>query len=98
MGRSQSTPGLVESRGRIPLEDMWVPPVAVGFTPIFSKPLVESPPRITSASPGESTSSERSHHNIIPGATIRSGECKYPVHLVEVQNLTVCKTDNRKFS
>nr|CAI5864819.1 unnamed protein product [Callosobruchus analis] len=26
MGRSQSTPGLVESRGRITLEDMWVPP------------------------------------------------------------------------
>ncbi|XP_049948348.1 cyclic nucleotide-gated cation channel [Schistocerca serialis cubense] len=27
MGRSQSTPGLVESRGRIPLEDMWVSPL-----------------------------------------------------------------------
>jgi len=26
MGRSQSTPGMVESRGRIPLEDMWVSP------------------------------------------------------------------------
>ncbi|XP_021941174.1 cyclic nucleotide-gated cation channel-like [Zootermopsis nevadensis] len=27
MCRSQSTPGLVESRGRIPLEDMWVSPL-----------------------------------------------------------------------
>ncbi|KAF4533318.1 hypothetical protein B566_EDAN004439, partial [Ephemera danica] len=27
MGRSQSTPGLVESRGRIPLEEMWVSPL-----------------------------------------------------------------------
>ncbi|XP_015439283.1 PREDICTED: cyclic nucleotide-gated cation channel alpha-3-like [Dufourea novaeangliae] len=27
MGRCQSTPGLVESRGRIPLEEMWVSPV-----------------------------------------------------------------------
>ncbi|XP_059479387.1 potassium/sodium hyperpolarization-activated cyclic nucleotide-gated channel 1 [Neocloeon triangulifer] len=28
MGRSQSTPGLVESKGRIPLEEMWVSPLA----------------------------------------------------------------------
>ncbi|KAK9512136.1 hypothetical protein O3M35_000628 [Rhynocoris fuscipes] len=27
MGRSQSTPGLVETRGRVPLEDMWVSPM-----------------------------------------------------------------------
>nr|XP_014285573.1 cyclic nucleotide-gated cation channel alpha-3 isoform X3 [Halyomorpha halys] len=27
MGRSQSTPGLVETRGRIPLEDMWISPM-----------------------------------------------------------------------
>lgn len=27
MGRCQSTPGLVESRGRIPLEDMWISPI-----------------------------------------------------------------------
>ena len=26
MGRSSSTPGLVESSGRVPLEEMWVPP------------------------------------------------------------------------
>ncbi|KAJ8982034.1 hypothetical protein NQ317_007744 [Molorchus minor] len=29
MGRSQSTPGLVESRGKVTLEDMWVPPTIV---------------------------------------------------------------------
>ncbi|CAH0391012.1 unnamed protein product [Bemisia tabaci] len=29
MGRSQSTPGLLETRGRVPLEDMWVSPVSV---------------------------------------------------------------------
>jgi hypothetical protein len=27
MGRCQSTPGLVESRGRIPLEEMWISPL-----------------------------------------------------------------------
>lgn len=27
MGRCQSTPGLVESRGRVPLEEMWVSPI-----------------------------------------------------------------------
>ncbi|XP_075235492.1 uncharacterized protein LOC142332762 [Lycorma delicatula] len=27
MGRSQSTPGLVETRGRVPLEDMWISPL-----------------------------------------------------------------------
>ncbi|ROT84385.1 putative potassium/sodium hyperpolarization-activated cyclic nucleotide-gated channel 3-like [Penaeus vannamei] len=27
MGRSSSTPGLVESSGRVPLEEMWLPPV-----------------------------------------------------------------------
>lgn len=29
MGRSQSTPGLVESKGRIALEEMWISPVAL---------------------------------------------------------------------
>lgn len=27
MGRSQSTPGLVETKGRVPLEEMWVSPM-----------------------------------------------------------------------
>lgn len=27
LGRSQSTPGLVESRGRVPLEEMWISPI-----------------------------------------------------------------------
>lgn len=45
MGRSQSTPGLVESRGRIPLEEMWVSPIAPPpysqhslFSPVDSPP------------------------------------------------------------
>ncbi|XP_012279037.1 cyclic nucleotide-gated cation channel alpha-3 [Orussus abietinus] len=29
MGRCQSTPGLVESRGRIPLEEMWIAPIDI---------------------------------------------------------------------
>ncbi|KAL0281531.1 UNVERIFIED_CONTAM: hypothetical protein PYX00_002489 [Menopon gallinae] len=29
MGRSQSTPGLVESKGRVALEEMWISPVAL---------------------------------------------------------------------
>lgn len=27
MGRSQSTPGLVETTGRVPLEEMWISPL-----------------------------------------------------------------------
>lgn len=36
MGRCQSTPGLVESRGRIPLEEMWVSPVETKSTHAYS--------------------------------------------------------------
>lgn len=36
MGRCQSTPGLVESRGRIPLEEMWVSPVDTKSTHAYS--------------------------------------------------------------
>ncbi|XP_043480094.1 cyclic nucleotide-gated cation channel alpha-3 isoform X2 [Leptopilina heterotoma] len=32
MGRCQSTPGLVESKGRIPLEDMWISPIDIKAT------------------------------------------------------------------
>lgn len=36
MGRCQSTPGLVESQGRIPLEDMWISPVDVKSAHAYS--------------------------------------------------------------
>ena len=36
MGRCQSTPGLVESRGRIPLEEMWISPLDVRGTLPYS--------------------------------------------------------------
>ncbi|XP_048269959.1 cyclic nucleotide-gated cation channel alpha-3 isoform X13 [Bombus terrestris] len=36
MGRCQSTPGLVESQGRIPLEEMWVSPVDTKSTHAYS--------------------------------------------------------------
>ncbi|CAK9822201.1 Cyclic nucleotide-gated cation channel alpha-3 [Anthophora retusa] len=36
MGRCQSTPGLVESRGRIPLEEMWVSPIDTKSTQAYS--------------------------------------------------------------
>ena len=36
MGRCQSTPGLVESRGRIPLEEMWISPIDLRSTHPFS--------------------------------------------------------------
>lgn len=36
MGRCQSTPGLVESRGRIPLEEMWVSPIDTKSTHTYS--------------------------------------------------------------
>lgn len=66
MGRSQSTPGLVESSGRVALEDMWIPPVA----PLTyqQRSLLSSPPstKQTPESPGAvSTSSGRSHQQIL---------------------------------
>ncbi|XP_076379390.1 cyclic nucleotide-gated channel alpha-2 isoform X2 [Megalopta genalis] len=36
MGRCRSTPGLVESRGRIPLEEMWVSPLDAKSTHTYS--------------------------------------------------------------
>lgn len=72
MGRSQSTPGLVESRGKIPLEDMWLPPGLAGLTPAYPRSLLGSPPRQTPDSPG-STSSGRSHHHT-PASQARSGK------------------------
>lgn len=65
MGRSQSTPGLIESRGKVALEDMWVPPTLVGLTPTYPRSLMGSPsppPQQTPNSPGGSTSSVPSHH------------------------------------
>lgn len=76
MGRSQSTPGLVESRGKIALEDMWVPPTLVGLTPAYPRSLMGSPPRPPPDSPGGiSTSSGRSHHQI-SASHGRSGKYK----------------------
>ncbi|XP_063902741.1 cyclic nucleotide-gated channel rod photoreceptor subunit alpha isoform X2 [Zophobas morio] len=72
MGRSQSTPGLVESRGKVPLEDMWVPPAVVGYTPAYPRSLMGSPPRPVPDSPLGSTSSGRSHHHT-PASHARSG-------------------------
>lgn len=78
MGRSQSTPGLVESRGKVPLEDMWVPPGLVGLTPAYPRSLLGSPPRQTPDSPG-STSSGRSHHHT-PASQARSGKNENKKH------------------
>lgn len=71
MGRSQSTPGLVESRGKVPLEEMWVPPGLMGLTPAYPRSLVGSPPRPSPDSP-VSTSSGRSHHHT-PASQAKSG-------------------------
>ncbi|KAL3281610.1 hypothetical protein HHI36_004816 [Cryptolaemus montrouzieri] len=73
MGRSQSTPGLVESKGKIPLEDMFLQPVLTGITPVFPRSYIDSPlPGPTYPdSPARSTSSERSHHT--PTSQPRSG-------------------------
>ncbi|KAJ8961238.1 hypothetical protein NQ318_008921, partial [Aromia moschata] len=66
MGRSQSTPGLVESRGKVALEDMWVPPTLAGLTPAYPRSLMGSPPRppVPDSPGGISTCSGRSHHQI----------------------------------
>lgn len=65
MGRSQSTPGLVESRGRIPLEDMWVSPYSQHSLFSGALPVVPRPPGTAPDSPGSVSSSgrsSRSHH------------------------------------
>ncbi|XP_025163951.1 cyclic nucleotide-gated cation channel alpha-3 isoform X1 [Harpegnathos saltator] len=36
MSRCQSTPGLVESQGRVPLEEMWVSPIDLKSTQVYS--------------------------------------------------------------
>ncbi|KAK9869465.1 hypothetical protein WA026_003220 [Henosepilachna vigintioctopunctata] len=73
MGRSQSTPGLVESKGKVPLEDMLLQPVLVGLTTAFPRSFIDSPTPGTACpeSPARSTSSERSHHT--PVSQPRSG-------------------------
>lgn len=73
MGRSQSTPGLVESRGKVPLEEMWVPSGLAGLTPSYPRSLLGSPPRPAPDSPGGSTSSGRSRHHT-PASQARSGK------------------------
>lgn len=75
MGRSQSTPGLVESRGKVPLEEMWVPPGLMGLTSAYPRSLVGSPPRPSPDSP-VSTSSGRSHHHT-PASQAKSGKTHY---------------------
>lgn len=51
MSRCQSTPGLVESQGRVPLEEMWVAPIDLKSAQIYSTPhslFSPSPSPITS--------------------------------------------------
>ncbi|XP_057668362.1 cyclic nucleotide-gated channel rod photoreceptor subunit alpha isoform X1 [Diorhabda carinulata] len=94
MGRSQSTPGLVESRGKVALEDMWLPPVLPILTPAYPRSLISSPSRLhTPDSPGAiSTSSgrsARSHH--IAGSHQRSGttlQCDSMTQLVTASGAT----------
>ncbi|XP_066143480.1 cyclic nucleotide-gated channel rod photoreceptor subunit alpha isoform X2 [Euwallacea fornicatus] len=89
MGRSQSTPGLVESRGKVALEDMWIPPVPLGALTSFyprssmgaSSPQQSIRTMPTPDSPAGSTSSERSrqsrhgrHQHARSGTTINGGE------------------------
>lgn len=47
MGRSQSTPGLIESKGRISLEEMWISPIELRTTLSLFSP---SPSPITASS------------------------------------------------
>lgn len=83
MGRSQSTPGLVESSGRVTLEEMWIPPIApITFQ---QRSLLSSPPstKQTPESPGAvSTSSGRSHLQILSAShDRRSGSTIYSLLL-----------------
>lgn len=60
MGRSQSTPGLVESRGRIPLEDMWISPYSQNSLFSGAYPIV---PRTAGTAPGSPGSVSSSGHS-----------------------------------
>jgi len=95
MGRSQSTPGLVESRGKVTLEDMWVPPVPLsGLIPSYPRSFGTSSPQQsirtmpTPDSPAGSTSSERSrqsrhsrHHQHARSGTITLSIIQFPNHI-----------------
>ncbi|XP_060518819.1 cyclic nucleotide-gated channel rod photoreceptor subunit alpha [Cylas formicarius] len=79
MGRSHSTPGLVESRGKITLEDMWVPPVPFGIhTPLYPRSATATPPLVKIPmppdSPAGSTSSDRSRHHHARSGTLHCGD------------------------
>lgn len=70
MGRSQSTPGLVESRGRIPLEDMWISPYTglgqfAGALPVvpLNRHALPATPDSPAASVSSSGRSSRSHQH-----------------------------------
>ncbi|XP_052126082.1 cyclic nucleotide-gated cation channel alpha-3 isoform X2 [Frankliniella occidentalis] len=82
LGRSQSTPGLVESRGRVPLEEMWISPVEPlvtstttansMFSPSHSPTIRSLPPHLRNVdSPSSANSSQPSSEAAVhpaPGA------------------------------
>ncbi|XP_034249388.1 cyclic nucleotide-gated cation channel alpha-3 [Thrips palmi] len=75
LGRSQSTPGLVESRGRVPLEEMWVSPLdpvvssATAnsmFSPSHSPTARSLPPHLRNVdSPSSANSSQPSSEGVV---------------------------------
>lgn len=74
MGRCQSTPGLVESRGRIPLEEMWISPVDVRGSLAYS---ISHSILSASASPMASrltTTNSRNPDSPMSAASSRSSE------------------------
>ncbi|XP_016838470.1 cyclic nucleotide-gated channel rod photoreceptor subunit alpha isoform X2 [Nasonia vitripennis] len=83
MGRCQSTPGLVESRGRTPLEEMLVSPLdmrgthSLGGHSVFSP----SPSPLGSRGPGVRPTPSHHHHHPAtsgPTETPRSGQPRVP--------------------
>lgn len=74
MGRSNSTPGLVESAGKVPLEDMWVSPVEPVKLPGHS---ATSNSSIPSSEEDKSKNMAHHHHHKL-GGLYPSGNYKKP--------------------
>lgn len=96
MGRSQSTPGLVESRGRIPLEDMWISPYGglsqfVGALPVvpLNRNALPATPDSPAASVSSSGRSSRSHQHTTgqQQPPTRPGEKNTPYNFIHTSQI-----------
>ncbi|EEB17785.1 cyclic-nucleotide-gated cation channel, putative [Pediculus humanus corporis] len=77
MGRSHSTPGLVESRGRVALEEMWISPIGLAVDDN-----AHNSPTLTSRSAPAVAQNVRSTESpLSPSSSVRSSEIHHHSHV-----------------